>query len=112
LPPSIRKKKGPKPIDKENVARQDTTPDIAGDKNVSRQARPHVASGKENLARQDTTLDTAGVSACPRFIPRSIPRLIPRGPGPSVLADPPTRQFVGTLLPDLVVLSHLYVLFT
>jgi hypothetical protein len=76
----------------------------------------HVASGKENLARQDTTLDTPGVSACPRsiprFIPRSIPRPIPRGPGPSVLPDPPTREFVRPLLPDLVVLSHLYVLFT
>lgn len=36
LPPSIRKKKGPKPTsaniagNKENVARQDVTPDIAG----------------------------------------------------------------------------------
>jgi hypothetical protein len=46
LPPSIRKKKGPKPIDKENVARQDTTPDIAGDKNVSLQTPPDIAGDK------------------------------------------------------------------
>jgi hypothetical protein len=32
LLPSIRKKKGPKPIDKENIAQQDTTPNIASNK--------------------------------------------------------------------------------
>lgn len=58
LLPSIRKKKGSKPIDKENIARQDVTPNIAGDKNVFRQTPPNIAENK-NVSRQDTTPDIA-----------------------------------------------------
>jgi hypothetical protein len=47
LPPSIRKKEGLKPINKENIARQDTTPDITGDKNVSRQTPPDIAGDED-----------------------------------------------------------------